>query len=77
MYVGVSQSLPKTNGIKMIDYWLIFNLLVPFMEVIIHIKKDMKDHQEDEQEDTSRVQPLVLITYHFTISLFFDLFYRL
>ena len=76
MYVGVSQSLPKTNGIKMIDYWLIFNLLVPFMEVIIHIKKDMKDHQEDEQEDTSRVQPLVLITYHFTVP-FYNLFYRL
>ena len=65
MYVGVSQSLPKTNGIKMIDYWLIFNLLVPFMEVIIHIKKDMKDHQEDDQEDTTRVHPLVLKTYHF------------
>ena len=62
MYVGVSQSLPKTNGIKMIDYWLIFNLLVPFIEVIIHIQKDMKANQEKGQEkkDVQTLHPLVM-----------------
>ena len=62
MYVGVSQSLPKTNGIKMIDYWLIFNLLVPFIEVIIHIQKDMKANQEkgEEKKDVSTLHPLVM-----------------
>ena len=62
MYVGVSQSLPKTNGIKMIDYWLIFNLLVPFIEVIIHIQKDMKANQEKGQKkkDVPTLHPLVM-----------------
>ena len=36
MFVGVSQSLPKTSSIKMVDYWLVFNLLIPFIEVLIH-----------------------------------------
>ena len=36
MFVGVSSSLPKTSSIKMVDYWLVFNLLIPFVEVLIH-----------------------------------------
>ena len=36
MFVGVSQTLPKTSSIKMVDYWLVFNLLIPFVEVLIH-----------------------------------------
>ena len=36
MFVGVSQTLPKTASIKMVDYWLVFNLLIPFVEVLIH-----------------------------------------
>ena len=62
MYVGVSQSLPKTSGIKMIDYWLIFNLMVPFIEVILHINKDLKEKQEESQNknDNSTVYPDVI-----------------
>ena len=62
MYVGVSQSLPKTSGIKMIDYWLIFNLMVPFIEVILHINKDLKEKQEESQNknDNSTVYPEVI-----------------
>ena len=62
MYVGVSQSLPKTSGIKMIDYWLIFNLMVPFIEVILHINKDLKEKQEESQNknDNSAVYPEVI-----------------
>lgn len=37
MFVGLSQTLPKTSYIKMVDIWLIFNLLIPFVEVLIHI----------------------------------------
>jgi hypothetical protein len=33
MFISVSENLPKTSYIKMIDIWLIFNLLVPFFEV--------------------------------------------
>ena len=33
MFISVSQALPKTSYIKMVDVWLIFNLMIPFFEV--------------------------------------------
>ena len=35
MYVGVSDTLPKTAYIKMLDIWFIFCMMIPFMEVIL------------------------------------------
>ena len=35
MFLSVSESLPKTSYIKMIDIWLVFALLVPFFEVLV------------------------------------------
>ena len=35
MFISVSQNLPKTAYIEMIDSWLIFNLLKPFVDIII------------------------------------------
>ena len=35
MFISVSGDLPKTSYIKMVDVWLIFNLMVPFFEVHI------------------------------------------
>ena len=32
----VSNSLPPTSYIKMIDIYLIFSLLIPFVEVLLH-----------------------------------------
>ena len=40
MFINVSNQLPKTSYIKMIDIWLIFNLIVPFVEVLLHTYKD-------------------------------------
>lgn len=34
MFVSVSDGLPKTSYIKMIDIWLITSLFFPFFEVI-------------------------------------------
>ena len=34
MFISVSQALPKTSYIKMVDVWLIFNLMIPFFEVL-------------------------------------------
>ena len=48
MFVGVSQSLPKTSSIKMVDYWLVFNLMIPFIEVLIHTYEDTL--RTDDQE---------------------------
>lgn len=33
MFVSVSDSLPKTSYIKMVDIWLVTTLCIPFLEV--------------------------------------------
>ena len=38
--VQVNESLPQTSYIKMIDIWLIFNLMVPFVLMILHTYMD-------------------------------------
>ena len=40
LYQSASSSLPKTAYVKMIDFWLIFNLLIPFVEIILHTYMD-------------------------------------
>merc|ERR1719320_4754 len=40
MFVSVSSNLPVTSDIKMIEVWLIFSLLVPFTEVLLHVYMD-------------------------------------
>ena len=37
MFVSVSSNLPVTGDIKMIEVWLIFSLMVPFTEVLLHV----------------------------------------
>ena len=45
MFVSVSGSLPVTSDIKMIEVWLIFSLLVPFVEVLLQVSyKNMKSN---------------------------------
>ena len=39
MFINVSNQLPKTSYIKMMDIWLIFNLILPFTEVLLHTYK--------------------------------------
>ena len=39
MFINVSNQLPKTSYIKMMDVWLIFNLILPFTEVLLHTWK--------------------------------------
>ena len=43
-FISVAAGLPKTSYVKMIDIWLIFNLTVPFMEVVTHDVRFIKDH---------------------------------
>ena len=38
--VKVNEGLPATAYIKMIDIWLIFNLVVPFILIVIHTYMD-------------------------------------
>ena len=47
MFISVSNDLPKTSYIKMINIWLIFNLLFPFIEVLLHTYMDLLRDEED------------------------------
>ena len=39
MFINISSSLPVTSYVKMIDLWLVFNLILPFCEVLLHTYK--------------------------------------
>merc|ERR1719244_691052 len=47
MFISVSSSLPKTSYIKMVDYWLIFTLMLPFVEVLLHTYIESLNDDED------------------------------
>ena len=49
MFISVSNALPKTSYIKMIDVWLIFTLLMPFMEVLLHTYMDLLRNDENRE----------------------------
>ena len=36
LFISVMNSLPKTSYLKFIDVWLLFNLFIPFTEVLLH-----------------------------------------
>ena len=40
MYLSVAGGLPQTSYIKMVEIWLLFTLMVPFVEVILHVYMD-------------------------------------
>ena len=50
MFISVSNRLPKTSYMKMMDVWLLFNLLYPFVVVLIHTRMDTLRDNEDEDE---------------------------
>ncbi len=41
LFIGISKSLPNTSYVKFIDIWLIFSLLMPFAEVLLHTAADI------------------------------------
>ena len=49
MFINVSNNLPKTSYIKMMDVWLIFNLLLPFIEVLVHTYMDTLRSDDDRE----------------------------
>ena len=46
MFIGVSNNLPETSYIRMIDIWLIFNLCLPFIEVLLHTYIEMMTNED-------------------------------
>ena len=40
-FLGISQSLPATSYIKLIEIWMIFTMIYPFAETLLVCLKDM------------------------------------
>ena len=59
MFINVSNNLPKTSYMKMVDVWLLFNLLLPFIEVLIHTYMDtLRDDEEREINHHGRTRTI-------------------
>ena len=49
MFINVSNNLPKTSYMKMMDVWLLFNLLYPFIVVLLHTYMDTLRSNDDRE----------------------------
>jgi len=49
LFISVSKSLPPTSYVKMIDVWLIFSQLIPFVEVLLHTYLDALRSDDDRE----------------------------
>ena len=49
MFINVSNNLPKTSYMKMIDVWLLSNLLYPFIIVLLHTYMDTLRNDEERE----------------------------
>ena len=49
MFINVSNSLPKTSYMKMVDAWLLFNLMYPFIVVLLHTYMDTIRSDDDRE----------------------------
>lgn len=50
LFISVSQGLPPTAYVKMIDVWLIFTQMIPFTEVLLHTWMDSHRGVDGERE---------------------------
>ena len=51
-------SLPKTSSVKMIDVWVVFNLMVPFFEIILKtLLYKLENEVNGRDEDGDRGKP--------------------
>ena len=60
MFISISNDLPKTAYLKMMDYWLIFNLLLPFIEVIVHTYMEKLTDEDEKEEASDPVLPFTM-----------------
>ena len=51
MFLSISNNLPPTAYIKMIDYWLIFNLLKPFVDILVQTYiESLRETEADDEK---------------------------
>ena len=50
MFINVSNNLPKTAYLKMVDTWLLFNLFKPFVDIIMQTYIETLRNEEGGRE---------------------------
>ena len=59
IFISKMESLPPTSDIRMIDIWLVFCQLVPFVEVVLlTIMEYNREEAEDTMENVSPILPM-------------------
>ena len=54
MFLSISTRLPPTAYIKMIDVWLLFNLLKPFIDIIVNTYiENLRDAQKPQKAEAT------------------------
>jgi hypothetical protein len=51
--IGISDSLPTTATIKMVEVWMLFCLFMPFLEVVLqsHVQACREEAEKEEEEE--------------------------
>ena len=58
MFLSISTNLPPTAYIKMIDVWLLFNLLKPFIDIIVNTYiENLRDQSDVGNTKLAEVNP--------------------
>ena len=55
LFIANLNALPRTPNLKLMDVWLIFTLLIPFAEVLLHTA--ISSFQERSARNTAKVGP--------------------
>ena len=74
MFINVSNSLPKTSYMKMVDAWLLFNLLYPFIVVLLHTYMDTLRNEDDQENDDEKSCDNKIQVDFMNLIMFFSLF---
>ena len=54
-YFSINTNLPPTAYVKMIDVWLLFNLLKPFVDIIVQTYVEtMREHPDEKEGEADR-----------------------
>ena len=60
LFISISDALPRTAYVKMIDIWLIFNLLIPFVEIILVSFANMFYKEDKDIDDVGLFRYITL-----------------
>ncbi len=64
LFISVSDSLPKTSYVKMVDVWHLLTMCVPFVEVLLHAAMDNLEGKEEGKTRAAMKQVVTEIKVH-------------